>query len=219
VIDTGQGISAEHLPKMFQKFQQFSQPATEERGSGLGLSLCKGLVELHQGTLRVDSELGKGTRFAFILPRLTPAGIFQEHARKMFEMTAASGKPLALCCFMIKDPKRVLEAMGSDRFAVMMTRFETLVKAAVRDESDAYVSIGDAVWLLMPSLTKQDAWQVVSRIQDRFQSYDFQQAAQCPLELAIKLVSYPEDGFLVEKLFSLLEACGASDLPAKLNAA
>ena len=73
VADTGPGIAPGYLPRLFGKFQQAgSQAATGEKGSGLGLSLCKGLVELHGGKVWVESELGKGTRFIFTLPTASP---------------------------------------------------------------------------------------------------------------------------------------------------
>jgi len=70
VADTGPGIAPAQLPRLFGKFQQAGTlSATDERGSGLGLSLCKSLIELHGGTVWVESELGQGTRFIFTLPR------------------------------------------------------------------------------------------------------------------------------------------------------
>ncbi|HNX68890.1 MAG TPA: ATP-binding protein [Candidatus Omnitrophota bacterium] len=68
--DTGCGIPAEALGKVFSKFEQFGRgPAGAEKGTGLGLSICKGIVELHGGRIWVESELGKGTTFFFTLPK------------------------------------------------------------------------------------------------------------------------------------------------------
>jgi len=70
VSDTGVGISAEALPKVFDKFMQFGRTAgSGEKGTGLGLSIAKGLVELHGGRIWAESELGKGTKFIFTLPK------------------------------------------------------------------------------------------------------------------------------------------------------
>ncbi len=71
VKDTGIGISRDDLPKLFSKFEQFSRSALPgEKGTGLGLSIAKEIVELHKGRIRVESELGKGTAFTFILPKI-----------------------------------------------------------------------------------------------------------------------------------------------------
>lgn len=66
ISDTGPGIPAEHLPKIFNRYWQAE--STKRMGSGLGLSIAKGIVDAHGGTLEVESELGSGTRFSFTLP-------------------------------------------------------------------------------------------------------------------------------------------------------
>jgi signal transduction histidine kinase len=65
VSDEGQGIAAEHLPRIFDRFY----PAGESRDSvGLGLYICKGLVEAMGGKIWVVSEVGVGSTFSFTLP-------------------------------------------------------------------------------------------------------------------------------------------------------
>lgn len=71
VSDTGCGISEEHLPRIFDKFYRVQQESGHATGSGLGLAIAKGLVELHGGTLAVESAPGKGTQFYFTLPYTT----------------------------------------------------------------------------------------------------------------------------------------------------
>lgn len=69
VRDTGIGIASENLGKLCEKFQQFSRTAGPgEKGFGLGLSIAKGIIELHGGRIWIKSELGKGTRAMFSLP-------------------------------------------------------------------------------------------------------------------------------------------------------
>ena len=69
VTDTGIGIRPEDRERIFQEFEQVEMSA-ERRfdGTGLGLTLAKKLVELHDGRIWVESELGKGSTFAFVLP-------------------------------------------------------------------------------------------------------------------------------------------------------
>ncbi len=69
VSDTGAGIAASDLPKVFDEFRQVGEENWRRRaGSGLGLYISRQFVELHGGTLRVESRLGEGTRFEFNLP-------------------------------------------------------------------------------------------------------------------------------------------------------
>jgi len=70
VSDSGIGIAAEDQAKLFKEFVQLDASASRRyEGTGLGLALSKRLVELHGGTIGLDSELGKGSTFWFTLPR------------------------------------------------------------------------------------------------------------------------------------------------------
>jgi signal transduction histidine kinase/ligand-binding sensor domain-containing protein/class 3 adenylate cyclase/ActR/RegA family two-component response regulator len=69
VADTGIGISPDQFEDIFKSFEQVDASLSRSYGgTGLGLSITKQLVELHGGTIRVESELGEGSRFIFTLP-------------------------------------------------------------------------------------------------------------------------------------------------------
>ena len=70
VKDNGRGIPAEATDGIFKKFYQVDTTSTREKGgSGLGLSICKGIVEAHGGRIWMVSELSKGTTFSFTIPK------------------------------------------------------------------------------------------------------------------------------------------------------
>ena len=81
VADTGIGIPRKNLTPIFEAFEQVdSGDARSSGGTGLGLSITRQLVELHGGTIAVDSEPGKGSRFSFTLP-ISPDPPQPEHGR------------------------------------------------------------------------------------------------------------------------------------------
>jgi heavy metal sensor kinase len=70
VTDTGPGISPESLPHLFERFYRVDRARKREGrgGTGLGLAITKAIVEGHDGTISVESELGEGTKFEICLP-------------------------------------------------------------------------------------------------------------------------------------------------------
>jgi signal transduction histidine kinase len=69
VHDTGPGISAADQEKIFEEFQQADSSTTKEKGgTGLGLAIAKRIVEMHGGRLWVESQLGQGATFSFMVP-------------------------------------------------------------------------------------------------------------------------------------------------------
>jgi signal transduction histidine kinase len=73
VTDTGKGISPEEAGRIFDEFYQIRQPDEHKaRGVGLGLAISKRLVEMHGGKIWVESEVGKGSTFSFMVPAQQP---------------------------------------------------------------------------------------------------------------------------------------------------
>jgi len=69
VIDAGPGIPAEKVPHLFDRYYRADHSGKQYSGLGLGLYICAEIVKRHGGTIGVDSEIGKGTKFWFEIPR------------------------------------------------------------------------------------------------------------------------------------------------------
>jgi signal transduction histidine kinase len=70
VRDDGPGIPEEHLPRLFDRFYRVDPSRSRQQGgSGLGLSICKQIVESHGGNLSVDSQVGHGSCFVATFPQ------------------------------------------------------------------------------------------------------------------------------------------------------
>jgi len=73
VADTGIGIKPEDLKRLFKEFEQINPGQRRGQGTGLGLALTRRIVELQSGTIDVESQFGKGTKFTIVLPMVLPA--------------------------------------------------------------------------------------------------------------------------------------------------
>ena len=98
ISDTGIGIQPQDIPKLFDKFKRLDLVKTRNiEGTGLGLNITKGLVELMNGTIEVESEYGKGSTFIVTLPQKiadpSPLGDFEEAIRKWHRKQDANTKP------------------------------------------------------------------------------------------------------------------------------
>jgi PAS domain S-box-containing protein len=90
IRDTGNGIPAEDIPHLFQKFYRVDNSATRTvGGTGLGLFIARKIVELYQGRMWVESQLGKGSTFFINLPRLDSA-----KAQQLTSSAAATPTPV-----------------------------------------------------------------------------------------------------------------------------
>lgn len=92
--DTGQGISPEDVGHLFQKFYRVDSSATRSiGGSGLGLFICRKIVELYNGRIWVESELDKGSTFFINLPRISSekaASLQAQEANKSPDIVSAN---------------------------------------------------------------------------------------------------------------------------------
>jgi two-component system phosphate regulon sensor histidine kinase PhoR len=80
VVDTGPGIAPEHLPRLTERFYRVDRSRSRESGgTGLGLAIAKHVLQRHGGELKIESELGKGSRFTLIFPASRVLNAGQSH--------------------------------------------------------------------------------------------------------------------------------------------
>jgi two-component system phosphate regulon sensor histidine kinase PhoR len=78
VSDTGEGIEAQHIPRLTERFYRVDRGRSRSSGgTGLGLAIVKHVLQRHQGKLRVESTVGKGSTFTAVLPadRVIPSAL------------------------------------------------------------------------------------------------------------------------------------------------
>ena len=166
VWDTGVGIAADDQQRIFEEFQQVGQGlAGKTEGTGLGLTLARKFVELHGGTIWVESTLGQGSTFTFTLPvggaesqATLPA--VQEDAARAQERTfePASAGPLVL---VVED-----DSKGADLLRIYLSEAGYTVEVA-RDGAEGLEKIrqlAPAAVVLDILLPKLDGWAFLTQV-------------------------------------------------------
>ncbi|MFN0047574.1 MAG: ATP-binding protein [Cytophagales bacterium] len=112
ISDTGIGISAEEINSIFNEFHQIDDKITRKFGGvGLGLSICKKLVEAQDGEIKVSSNMGIGTVFELKIPYVRPTSEQQKHLRN----AAESAKILKNKHFLVVDDDEYNRLLASKR--------------------------------------------------------------------------------------------------------
>jgi DNA-binding response OmpR family regulator/anti-sigma regulatory factor (Ser/Thr protein kinase) len=164
VWDTGMGIAQEDQQRVFEEFQQVGETLTNKpEGTGLGLALTKRLVELHGGSIRLESTPGEGSIFTFTLPM---TGEDQRPARTAEQETtvaerveqAASTSPLVLV--IEDDPKAV------DLLRIYLSEAGYAVETAKDGEEglDKAKRLSPNAVILDVLLPKVDGWDFLSQM-------------------------------------------------------
>lgn len=204
VSDTGPGIAKENLSKAFNKFQQFDRiDGPGDKGTGLGLAISKGLVEMHHGRIWVESEVGRGTKFIFRLPKVESEQIFKCYISNGIKRAQQHKSSLSCIYFEIRDAEHFNKIMDCKSLSLKIEKFESAVQKNLRNKADITARGNFGVFVLLPSTNKEDGIQVAQRIQHDYDAWCHSQSVT-PLDIRSRIASFPEDGKTEEELFSWL---------------
>jgi diguanylate cyclase (GGDEF)-like protein len=170
VKDTGEGISESDIQRLFREFEQLDTSVTREQGgTGLGLALTKRLVELHGGTIKVESVLGEGTKFTVLIP--IPQDSVRTEVAVMAESSVPAKTTKSFAAEAVKNPliliagesaniTQLLEIyLGGENYDVVSAvNGEDLLRKAGELKPFAIVT-GIA-------LDKKDGWEVLRELKD-----------------------------------------------------
>jgi len=126
IKDSGVGIAKENFSKLFDRFQQIDRiPGPGAKGTGLGLAISKSIVELHKGKIWVESEVGKGSKFIFTLPKIEEEAYFYERVNDGIKRARDNAAVFSLIVFGVKD-----------NFKDLLPETEAILKKSVRQATD-----------------------------------------------------------------------------------
>lgn len=146
ITDAGPGIPPEEQGKLFQRFYRINNPAlTDAIGTGLGLPIAKQLVEMHGGGLLINSQVGAGSTFTFVLPRQDATMVTQVE-----ESPEPSRRPTVL---VVEDERDIAELIAlqlrTEGFEALTTPFGEQALAWARERPIDLVTLD----MMLPDIT------------------------------------------------------------------
>jgi len=206
VKDTGCGIAEENLPKIFEKFQQFSRVAGPgEKGTGLGLSIVKGIIDIHRGKLFVESKLNCGSKFSFILPKITLKEVMEDYIAKGLEEASSYNSSFSIINFGVNNFEALLKTIGPEKCNFVLGNLEQLVRLYLRKKSDLVIRENHPLFIILPLTEKTVAIKIMQRILSNFNNFLLTNRLNTLVSIYSKVFSFPQDCKTKDEFLNFLE--------------
>lgn len=204
IKDTGVGIPADELKLVFDKFYQVEKSLTRNvAGTGLGLPICKKLVEAHGGKIWVESEVNKGSRFTFVIPQLKDIDIFDQRLTSAIDHARLTISNASLVLLKIKNlilGAKAREKTFKDVIAVVK---KSIFKSSdyIQPDEDLY-----RVFIVLENTAREGALTVCNRLMDNLMECEYSiDGNPIELEFSLGIANYPEDANTAKELRQIAE--------------
>jgi PAS domain S-box-containing protein/diguanylate cyclase (GGDEF)-like protein len=209
VADTGPGIPQDDLERIFDKFFQVEKSLTRMvPGTGLGLPICRQLVEAHKGKIWVESRPGAGSNFVFVLPLLDGVEIFNSYLENLIQRAKSAISCLSLDLVRINHFQTIKAGLGVKRGGEIFEEVVQIAKKSAYKATDHVLPDEESarVFLILENTPKEGALAVCDRLKQNLLDFDF--ALEDPsteLEFSLGVATYPDDANSAQELLRMAE--------------
>ena len=202
VQDSGIGIAEENIPKLFNKFTQFGRKAGPgEKGTGLGLAICKGILGLHKGRIWAESELGKGTKFTFAIPKGNPEELLEECINDAICESLKNDAKTSLIAISIANLGILKLKLSSNEYNSILRDIRTVLETNLRRGSgDVLVPDVSEIFIMLPKCDKEGASIVKARLECSLNNCLALKNLADKIETQLTSVTYPDDARTAQDL-------------------
>lgn len=201
VVDTGKGIPPKDLTKAFDKFSQFEREmGPGDRGTGLGLPICKKLIELHHGRVMIDSSPMKGTSVTFLLPKYVQRDFFRDAIGQVMKKCQKEGQSLSIIIFDLVEFDTLKKSLGLRKVERIVMRMEHLINKSLRRTADIAIKDTKAILVLLPDTYKESAYVVLGRLSQLLESYLARERKSPKIEIHSSVACFPDEVSDLEKI-------------------
>jgi len=209
VTDTGPGIPQDDLKRVFDKFFQVEKSLTRMMpGTGLGLPICRQLVEAHEGRIWAESRPGTGSKFVFVLPLLNGVEIFNSYLENLIQRAKSAVSCLSLDLVRINHFQTIKVGLGVERVREIFERVVEIVSKSSYKATDHVLPDEESarVFLILENTPKEGALAVCERLKQNLLNFDFSlDDASIELEFSLGVATYPDDANSSKELIQMTE--------------
>lgn len=194
VCDTGAGISKQNLGKLFNKFIQIGRTyGPGEKGTGLGLAISKGLVELHGGRIWVESELGKGSKFFFTIPKASFEEIFREYVKGGINEAQDKERAFSILVSRINNFETIKKKYGLVKSYLLLEEILGVIKKVLRRVTDTALKDSGECAVMLSGTNKNGVVAVEQRIREEIAKFLISKKLDREVEISFGNSTYPDD--------------------------
>ncbi|MDD5194173.1 MAG: PAS domain S-box protein [Candidatus Omnitrophica bacterium] len=195
VTDTGCGITGENAKKIFSKFQQFTRSGQEgEKGLGIGLSLVKSIVNMHDGQVWVESKPERGSSFIFTLPRYSAKTLLKKCLACDIEKSIKNNAKVSLVIVSILSFESLQQKLSAQALPALLKTLGEIVKSSLRRGEDVVIEDAGEIIAVLRECDKENSRVFLERLQQSLQNYINGQKLNDIIKLHCGVATYPDDG-------------------------
>ena len=184
VSDSGPGIPQAHHNRLFEKFYQFiSSPGPGAGGVGLGLNIAKQIIEMHGGSISVESSPGEGATFSCTLPTVRETADFPSYVERNIELSRAMERKFSLLRINIPDK----DACIADELS------ETLRNELRKATDSNPFRVHDSLFVGLPDTSRRQAAMLAERLKKSFPPGIMN-------DVKLNMATFSDDGCMAEDL-------------------
>ncbi len=221
VADTGIGILPADYRRIFERFEQISREGElSTGGTGLGLAITKELVEMHGGRIWVESEIGRGSRFIFVIPKYEADELFAKYLEDGVARARKQQVRLALIVMGIENFDRLREKHGLETVNRILHELEEKVRETVRVPKDVVSRFRKGEIIVVLAETERKGAEIIrKRIEEKLGTWSFSGSDGRKIETRVRfgISTYPEESVSEGELLTKAEEELAGDGRKKEN--
>jgi len=209
VKDTGIGIASENIDKVFDRFQQFGRTTgSGEKGTGLGLAITKELIKEHHGKIWVKSDLEKGTKFCFFLPKYDSKSLLKSLLKECISAGAdkVSGQSLKISLIRMSliDAEKLRQELANDFLDAALRGMEDVLRDSLRscEVGDTVINVPMGVVVVLADCDKQGVSKARDRLKNILDGYLIRRKLSDKIEFQLDCLTYPDDVQTAEEMIT-----------------